>query len=121
MGYESKIFIVNVNRYKWAENQSEQVYAEIIAVMKMSRMDYSFHNLFTKEIDYGIYAEDNDHTTDTDRYGDKIKSAEIDKVIEWLESAIEVEDYRRLKPLLGLLKGFNPNEWGNLQILHYGY
>ena len=120
MGYECKIFIVDVTRWK-PENQSEQVYAEIIATMKMCRMDYSFYKLFTEEIDYEIYAEDGNHTTSRDRYGDKIKSAKIDKVIEWLESEIERDNYRRLKPFLGLLKGFNPDMWNDLQILHYGY
>lgn len=116
MGYESKIFIVNVHRFK-----DNHVYAEIIAIMNMCKMETSFHNLFKTEIDYEIYAEDDNHTTSTDRYGEKIKFAPIDNVIKWLKSAIKKDDYRRLKPLLKLLTGFDEEKWDELQVIHYGY
>lgn len=44
-------------------------------------------------------------------------------VIEWLEKEVEKSNYRRLKPLLSLLKGFDLSQWrdGEMEIVHYGY
>lgn len=117
MGYESKIFVVNtVHGFS-----NEYIYAETIATIRMGCMTPDFHKLFRTEIDYEIYAEDDNHATSTDRYGDRIKSAKIKDVIKWLESEVIKDDYRRLRPLLGLLKGFNEEQWDELEVLHYGY
>lgn len=59
--------------------------------------------------------------TQVDCYGKHIKAASVKEVVEWLEKEILVSDYRRLKPLLSLLKGFNEAEWECLEVLHYGY
>lgn len=122
MGYESRIYVVNVCKTEsLITGENIFTYADIVAVVNMSKMSSEFHKLFLDKIDYTIFAEDGDKDTNKDRYGDIIKSADIQDVIEWLESEIERDDYRRLKPLLGLLKGFNREEWENLKVLHYGY
>lgn len=113
MGYESKVYIVD---------RHSKDYADIIATIKLSTMCNGFTELFTEDIDYKIFAEDGNHDTDTDRYGDHIKSGNKEKIIEYLENLIESgETYSRVKPLLYLLRGFNSDKWKDLQILHYGY
>lgn len=116
MSYESRIYIVDVRKV------FENTYAETLGVIDCSSMKYEFSNLFKTPIDYEIFIDDNTKT-DTDCYGEKIKSANIDEVIAWLEEEVKTDDYRRLIPLLYTLKGYKEtvNRWTNLQILHYGY
>ena len=138
MGYESKIYIVNVrdhnrpaldkttNKPILDENNRPIIYkgyGQIVAMMDMCKMGYDngWRELFTEDIDYTIYAENGDEDTDTDCYGDHIKSGDINSIIGWLENQIKKDNYRRLKPLLGLLKSFNLEEWKDLQVVHYGY
>lgn len=115
MSYESRIYIVDVRKV------FENTYAETLGVINCNSMKYEFSNLFKTPIDYEIFIDDTE--TDTDCYGEKIKSANIDKVIAWLEEEVKTDDYRRLIPLLYTLKGYREtkNQWTNLQILHYGY
>lgn len=117
MAYESRIIIVDKHTHNYKENS--YIYAEYIAEIKMGGMRHNFFDLFTQEIDYTVYVDDKE--TNTDCYGDVIKSAEPQAVIEWLENEVKTDDYRRLKPLLNLLKGFDLSQWENIQVLHYGY
>ena len=114
MAYESRIFVVNVHK--------ETRYGEIAARYDLSNMggDESFYNLFDTPIDY-IFYPDGNRQTDKDLYDDKIQSADINKLIEWLETKGRQTNYRRIEPLIGLLKGFKLSEWENLQVVHYGY
>lgn len=123
MGYESRIYVVNVSRCKAPKTGEDFPICNIIAEMNMSCMVGSFHRLFDKPIDFKIVICDSrgENETDEDCYGDKIKCGDINDIIVWLENEIKRDNYRRLKPLLGLLKGFNPNEWDELKVLHYGY
>lgn len=116
MGYESKIIVAEVKRYS-----STLVFAEKIAEMCMACMSDDFPRLFTKEIDYKIIIDGDDNEVDTDLYGKKLTTAPIDNVIAWLEGEVQKYEYRRLRPLLGLLKGFDPQQWNELQIIHFGY
>lgn len=117
MGYESRIFITE--RIEWPDGT---VYANKIATVDMCKMGYSsgFHELFDKPIDYKVFV-DEEHETDKDLYGDHLKYASIQTVIDWLENQIEKDDYSRLPVLLGLLKGFDPGKWHDLQVVHFGY
>ena len=116
MSYESRIYIVDVRKV------FENTYAEVLGVINYSSMSYEFLKLFKTPIDYKIFV-DGDTETDTDYYGDKIKSANIDEIITWLEEESKSSNYRRLIPLLYTLKGYREtvNQWTNLQILHFGY
>ena len=80
-------------------------------------MSTEFEAIFNKEIDYKLFID----SVDIDRHGEHLKYAPINKVIEWVEQKIKKIDYRRLKPLLGLLKGFDQSKWDELQVIHYGY
>lgn len=125
MGYESKVYIVNVFSHNdvLLDGTIRKGYGEIVAMVDMCKMGYNngWKELFTKPIDYEIYAENGDESTGEDKYGDSIKSGDLTKIIAWLEYQIKIDDYRRLKPLLAILKAFDPDEWKDLQILHYGY
>ena len=110
MGYESKLFIVNRNEYV----------AETIAEFDLCRMPYEFGKyVFRDKIDFDICV--NDELTRADKYGDTCRVANIPDVIRALEQMKEKENYRRLAPCIGLLKGFRPEEWDDLKVVHYGY
>lgn len=112
MGYESRIFIVDKNEY----------FAEKIADIKMSCMYDGFINLFDKKVDYELYIDNGNESTQVDRYGDVMTYTDCKTVIDFLENLIASgENYRRLTVLLGLLKGINEEQWDNIQIVHYGY
>lgn len=54
--------------------------------------------------------------------GRVIHGALLSDVIKFLEDEVQRgETYRRIKPLLTLLKGFDMEQWDNLVCLHYGY
>lgn len=124
MGYESRIYIVEVNRDK---NNNKVTYAENIAAFNLCCMGYSngWCELFKTPIDYDLYTDSGKITKDC--YGEHLKSADIDTVIEWLENYKELEfqgkaeHYRGIDTLLATLKGFNKSAWSELQIVHYGY
>lgn len=113
MGYESRIYVVNVN-----ESTS---YGQVIARFDLSNAGFNFSYLFKKQVDFDFYADDGNTKIKTDNYGEKLKSASIQDVIEWLETKGREIHYRRIEPLIGLLKGFDLSEWEDLRVVHYGY
>lgn len=124
MGYESRIFIVN--RFTIDFEDRVDICAEKIADIKLGKMYSGFRYIFNKKIDYSIYVDSADYDTNIDKYGEKLKYASISDVISYLENLMKSEDYkvnphRRIMPLYSLLKGFNENEWHDLQVVHYGY
>jgi len=117
MGYKSRIYIVEKKNKLETE---EKRYAEVIAVFNMRKFN-AFDGIFKTETDCYIYADDG-NTIITDCYGSTLKESTISDVIKYLEEyQTEQEHYRRVSPLLGLLKSFDPNEWDELTVLHYGY
>lgn len=129
MAYESRIMIVNAHREKNPENKDfgKVYYAEIVANIRLGCMGYNngWRELFTKEIDFDLYAENSNETTREDKYGEVMKEGDIENIVAWLENVAPVfwgnNPYRRVKPLLGLLKGFDPARWEELHVVHYGY
>lgn len=123
MSYESKIIIVDRRAYKMSESGNYYVYPEQLASVDMGEINHeSWLELFATPIDYTLYIRSYDDAVDTDMYGDKMKYASIKAVKAWLEKQIQDgNDYRRLKPLLGLLNGFDESQWEELQVVHYGY
>lgn len=82
-----------------------------------------WRELFNKPLGSKMYAEDGNTVIEEDCYGEKVKYSEFEPVIEWLEEEMKRSGYRRLKPLLSLLKGFDLQEWkdGEMLIVHFGY
>lgn len=128
MGYESKLYIVNRHDFR---PSYDHVWGEIVATFDLSKMGYSnheFYDAFTKEIDYEFYlptCDDNGNEVmdfvNTDCYGTHMKSADLKTVIRALEICEERDHYRRLPPLIAMLKAFDESEWDELQVVHYGY
>lgn len=116
MGYESRLYIVKASK--------ESNYAEVIAMFNgRGMLGNDWKPMFDKLFEHEMYSDDEDTLITEDCYGEKLKYTDFPTVIEWLEKAIEKDDYRRLKPLLSLLKGFDLSQWpdGEMQIVHYGY
>ena len=121
MGYESRILIVNRSEIE-LKNGTSWVYGEKIADVKMACMYDGFTDLFDKKIDYDLYIDNADESTQTDKYGDVMTYTNCKTVIDYLEELIEAgENYRRLTVLLGLLKGIDESQWDDIQVVHYGY
>jgi len=118
MGYESKLYVVNKRGSLPGESKQ---YAEVITFFNMCKFG-AFNDIFTKEADCYIYADDGNTEITEDRYGNALKETSLENVIEYLEEYKTTQDhYRRVEPLLGLLKSFDISEWDNLVVLHYGY
>jgi hypothetical protein len=120
MGYESKLYIVNKMGETKIESEKKR-YAQVVAMYDICKFG-AFDGLFQTVTNCYIYADDGDTEILEDRYGEPLKEATITEVIEYLEKYKEnKEPYKRVEPLLALLKGFNLEEWENLKVLHYGY
>lgn len=113
MGYESRIYVVNVNKLT--------NFGEAIARFDLSKISLAFSYLFKNPVDFDFYAEDGNTKIEADNYGEKLKSASTQDVIEWLETKGREIHCRRIEPLIGLLKGFDLSEWEDLRVVHYGY
>lgn len=124
MGYESKLYIVEKGHIK---DDDGRVYAQVVAMFDMCKC-YFLSDILTKEpkTDCYFYADDGNTKILEDKYGDALTETSVDTVINILEEAIEIgEEYRRIFPLLSMLKTFKEqesnHEWNNLSVLHYGY
>ena len=118
MGYESRVYVVEEHNGTLFGN-----YAEVLTTIEMGVLP-NFNRLFTIPINYEIFTSPNESES-TDCYGDPIKSADVETVMNWLENAFNGEDgeYRRLRPLYYLLKAYKEEEkkWDNIKVLHYGH
>lgn len=118
MGYESRIYVVQKSGLGLEYGKS---FASVIAMFNASKYEGLSH-VFKRETDCYIYSDNGFTTILEDCYGDEIKEAPLADVISFLEGELERgETYRRIKPLLALLKGFDKSQWENLVCLHYGY
>lgn len=119
MGYESKIYIVE--KSSRSKESGEKRYASVIAMFNMCKFG-AFGDIFTKETDCYIYADDGNTEILEDNYGEPLKEADIEDVIEYLENYETTNDYyRRVAPLLALLKNLDPGKWKDISVLHYGH
>ena len=130
MGYESRLYVVN----KWENSMKlpiiiedvdygERVWSEIIAMMNVSKYP-EISNFMRKQpiTDSYIYADDGNTHIVSDRYGDVMTECSVEELLEVIQREVDKgEDYRRLMPLYSLLKGFDPKQWSNLRVLHFGY
>lgn len=70
-----------------------------------------------------IYFESEDEIIE-DLYGEALTEATPQIIIPILENELaKGGDYRRIYPLLAMLKSFDEHkeQWGNLVVLHYGH
>ena len=113
MGYESKIYIV--------EHHSHSTMDEIIAEVNLSKMGHDgWHDLFTEPQENEMYGLlERVHLEDL--YGEPLKFALIDKVLEWCNNNVEKSGYRRMVMLKHMLEGFEKESWGEIRLVHFGY
>ena len=124
MGYESRIYIVEKTNCSYTEENGMK-YARVLAMFDVSKF-YELSDWFRNKpaTKHHIYADDGDTQIIEDRYGDTLKEASVEEVIDRLERIVENgNDYRRIFPLLAALKVFEEQSihWGDIAVLHYGY
>lgn len=121
MGYESTIYIVRKTDLKYGLKR----YAEVVAMFELSCYP-SIANMMRnkKETDCFIYADDGNTEITEDRYGKALTEATPQDVIAVLEKAVASgEEYRRIFPLLSMLKSFEEHkeQWKDVAVLHFGH
>jgi hypothetical protein len=132
MGLESKVYIVERKEFPERDNRPAWVSAIVIAEFDLCKMGWGnqeFFKAFKREIDFTIYLptcdKDGNETVSAvnkDCYGEHMKSAELSVLISALETIEARDHYRRLPPLISMLKAFNSDEWdGELQAVLYNY
>lgn len=132
MGYESRIYVVRTDaRFNW----NGKPYGSKIAIFDLCNMGSEKYNgvkfteLFDKENDCSIYADDGDTEIIEDNYGDKLSyTTDVNKVISWLEASEADDSYRRAELFLNFLKTLNQQiklgKWdvfNNIRLVHFGY
>ena len=124
MSYESKLYIVDKG---WLMDDDGMVFADVVATYDMCKC-YFLSDVLIKEQKTNCYffADDGNTKILEDKYGDALTETSIDHVISILEEAVDAgEEYRRIFPLLAMLRSFREQEkqhmWRHLAVLHYGY
>lgn len=124
MSYDSRLYVVEKQPKEWTlidEDGNQMHYGSVIAEFDLCHTsDVSNKMREYPATDTYIYIGDNTKVT-KDEYGESLKEIPLEDAIEIIEHAAEKGDYRRYKPCLGLLKGFDHTEWERLVVLHYGY
>lgn len=122
MGYESRLFVVNKTNQHGGDDKSKIVWAEKIASFNLCKVcDVSDKMRKYPATNAYIYADDGNTEIVSDAYGEPLREIPISDAIKIIEDAAKIDNYRRFAPCLQLLKGFDPSEWGDLVVLHYGY
>ena len=134
MSYEHKLIITRRSELMCA--QGNVVYGEQIAIYNCSRMPDSFYSLFRDHgtpVDFDLFIHDGDELSRLDNYGEHCRMIDPAAVLEYLEALQNSGDdwstYRRISPLIGLLRGFSREQWEEatpthserLVIVNYGY
>ena len=116
MSYESRLYVVEKSSI--GENMK---WAEVVATINMSSMGQDFFTEINKYAPTDCYFYNNEGEVTEDMYGDPLTEVPITDMIEILGKISVDNDYRRLSPMIGLLKGFDLSQWNNLVVLHFGY
>ena len=126
MGYESKLYIViksditsHIDSIK-----KDMVWGQVVATYDLCKVyDIDFRKY--PDTDCFFYDErygDEKGRVIEDCYGDTLKELTIEEAIKEVATANSIgEHYRRYAPLLALLTAFNPYEWKDMAVLHYGH
>ena len=123
MGYESKLYVVEKSNTIFPDE--EKRYCFVIAMFDLCKF-YPLSKMLSQypDTDCYFYADDGDTQVLEDRYGSPLREIPIEDVIEILECDLDNgSTYRRIYPLLSMLKDFQSHRdrWGELAVLHYGY
>lgn len=123
MGYESRIYIVR--KTSIYDEELTKRWAEKIAVFDMCKYPRLADLMRSKPVtDCYIHAYDSEKDIVEDCYGEQLTEASVSDVISVLEKDVaNGENYRRIFPLLAMLKSFEEHkeQWGEITVLHYGH
>lgn len=122
MGYESRVFVA-LKCELTKVDKTTYVFSITLSDMRLSKMWNGFTNLFTNKVDWKLCG-DNDIDLTKDCYGNICTyTSDIQSVITFLEHCEEKEHYRRITPLLAMLKAYVAEDWDcdELILIHYGY
>ena len=119
MGYESKLFVVEKLGGEWWKGMK---YGSLVAMFDLSRC-YAVSDKMRHydKTDTCFYVTGAEEPVVEDLYGEPLKEIPLADAIKIVREAAENDEYRRLKPCLSLLEGFEPKEWRELVVLHYGH
>ena len=119
MGYESRLYVCNKSSMTGI---SGKIWYEDIATFNLSKASEVSAKMRKYPATNGfVFADDGNTEIIEDDYGDPLKEIPLEEAIEILREASSESRYRRYKPCLELLRGFDRTEWGRLVVLHYGY
>jgi hypothetical protein len=129
MGYESRLYIAEKPRrtFTEAKENGPWCYVSPIAMFDMCKcpsVAAAFNN--APKTDCYFYEADGNTRVLEDRYGDPLKEASIETVMNAVGRVIEAgNEYRRLLPLYSVLNILVQQKsigvWDNLVVLHFGY
>lgn len=122
MGYESRFYIVK--KGSLIVEDDGKIWGEVIASFNMSKVQDVYMRIknYPKTNCY-FYSDIGSEKVIEDRYGDELIEIPINDMIAIMGEVIKEDtEYRRFRPFLSLLLGFNLEQWyDNLVVLHYGY
>ncbi len=119
MGYESRLYVVE--KYDGSIFGEHKRYGEVIAMIDMCKLGEKFCKMLNNYSPTDCYIYINNEETVEDMYGDPLIEIPIQDMINILDELSQEEDYRRFAPAIGLLGGFNLEDWKDIVVLHYGY
>ncbi len=119
MGYESKLFVVE--KYERGTAKGMQ-YGTLVAMFDLCKC-YAVSDRMRhyNKTDTYIYLTGMEEPVVEDLYGEPLKEIPLADAIKIVREAAENDEYRRLKPCLSLLEGFETEKWRELVVLHYGH
>ncbi len=120
MGYESRIYIVDKSDLACIKNGKRMVYCEMIAQFNLSKVPKIYEKVSAYDDTDGYFYSNGKEIVE-DLYGKPLKEIPVRDMISIISEVMKDDAFRRYKPCLNLLKGFNVNHWQNLVVLHYGY
>lgn len=122
MAYESRIYVVEkFSMNCWDEEVKDYLACETIAEINLCRIDDDVLEKIKSYPNTDCAVWVNDARKVKDCYGDFIKMIPLKDAVKIFSYASAVHDYRRYEPCASLLRGFDPQAWGELVVLHYGY
>ena len=121
MGYESRLYVVEKCNTTENVNGKSLKWAEVVAMIDLCKC-YPVSDKMRKypETDAFFYDSADKKVTE-DLYGEPLREIPLSDAIQIVGQAMESGYYRRYEPAMGLLKGFNADDWGDLVVLHYGH
>ena len=118
MGYESRLYVVE--KSSLFDERYNKRWAEVVAVFDLCKCDSvtsQFRDYPATDCFITIGATD----VEKDLYGKPLNEIPIKDAIKILRKAAKTDTYRRYKPCIALLNGFDLSQWGDLVVLNYGH